>query len=222
MKNWIWVILIFFNSQLVLCQHEFSGGILPQINLNRSINKNWKINLKTEARLLLYEESFTAEYVLTDLSLIASRKIGFNGSLSGGYLFRYRSGTFFHRSIQQYALVQKYTSFRLSHRFAADQTFSELRAPSYRYRYRITIEVPLSGQSVNPGEFYFKAGNEYLTGFQQGIFSLEGRLTPNVGYLINDNNKLELGIDYRFDDFLPDFTGSSSVSWLTASWYLKI
>jgi len=87
-------------------------------------------------------------------------------------------------------------------------------------RYRIASEFPLSGQSIDPKEFYLKVSNEYLNAFQGNDYDLEIRLAPHFGFLFSDTNKLEFGPAYRISSFID---GSAKNSfWLSLNWYLKI
>lgn len=184
------------------------------------------INLKTESRLRYIQGEFggTAasdiHFLLADFGLTASRKTGLNNALAGGYLVRSREGQLFHRYIQQFTMVKRYETFRMAHRFSSDQTFNSAEPWELRLRYRITAEIPLNGQSVDPGEFYLKFNNEYLNSWQESEPDLEIRLVPLAGFEFTDNNKLEFGLDYRLSSFLD---GSSRNSfWLNFGWYLKV
>ncbi len=160
------------------------------------------------------------EYVLSDLSFLVSRKTGPNHSLSGGYLLRIRENKLIHRTIQQFGVVSSYPSFRLGHRFAADQSFAAGGPPVFRFRYRITPELPLNGQTVDPGEFYFKFSNEYLLLLEDRTSELEVRIVPMLGFEFNDVNKLEAGVDYRLGSLMN--TGTEHTYWLSINWYIKI
>lgn len=216
---------------LILCvcqwsfgQHTYSFGLLPGINVNKKLGNDWRINGKVETRLNLSEGAFAEggetgfEYQLTDVSLILSRKVGLNNSLAGGYLIRLRrSGQISSRFIQQFTMVSKYNAFRLAHRLAADQTFSADDPVSLRARYRVAIDLALSGQSVDPKEFYFKLEHEYLGIFQGDDFELETRLVPTLGYALTDSNKLEWGLNYRLSPLFQNDPESNF--WLAVNWY---
>lgn len=92
----------------------------------------------------------------------------------------------------------------MAHRFALDQTESQNAPTKFRIRYRATLELPLSGTSIDPKEWYLKINNEYLNSFQNKEQSLEMRVVPLVGYKFSEKSKLETGVDYRRNDFLSD------------------
>ena len=202
-------------------QQSAQLGLLPVINLNASLNDIYKVNFKTESREVLYrEEASTWQHELVDFAAVLSRKVGLNNTLAGGYLFRVRDGNVIHRAIQQFTVNRRLASFRLAHRFSTDQTFEAAEDVEFRLRYRLATQLPLSGQSVDAREFYLKVNNEYLNAFQGDNYDLEIRLVVVVGYEFNDNNKLEIGVDNRFDSFMTEALRTRS--WISMSWYYAI
>lgn len=207
-------------------QSSFQTGLLPSINFNKGISEDWSLNFKIESRQLLKDgffrnkNEFDYDYLLTDFTTITSKKIGLNNAISFGYTLRVADKDLVHRFIQQITLTKRYSSMRLGHRFSTDQTFAHDRSVQFRVRYRLTAELPLNGQSVDPKEFYIKINNEYLNVFQNKDYDLELRLVPLLGYNFNDNNKLETGLDYRLSSFIH--TGSRSSFWLSINWFIKI
>ena len=83
-----------------------------------------------------------------------------------------------------------------------DQTLREENW-TYRGRYRITIEWPLQGHVLDRKEWYLKVNNEYLNAFSNQDYELEMRFIPLLGYLFANNQKIEMGIDYRQSFFSP-------------------
>ena len=225
MRNILLCVLMFF-SLTCYSQSSYQLGILPSINLNKKLKKDWKLNFKTESRQELARGFFEGEkssgynYLLTDLSIIAAKKIDINKSLAIGSLIRLRSGEVIHRFLQQYILVKNLDGMSLSHRIAADQTFQKGESTEYRFRYRMSASIPFNGQSVDPGESYLKLNNEYLHSFESSDYDLEVRVVPHIGFMLKRKNKIELGLDYRIDSFL---TGSSrNRFWAVMNWYLAL
>lgn len=225
MKQATLFILCLLNTNL-WAQNSYKLGLLPGLNINQKLGKNWRLNYKLESRLLGTEGRFSeptpfaVQHSLTDLAVLSSRKVGLNNSLAGGYLLRLEKGGPSHRLIQQYTLVRSYDEFRLAHRFSADQIFSKKEATEVRLRYRISFDVPLNGQEVDDRESYLKINNKYLNSLQGGSYGLEIRVVPSLGFVFNDNSKVEFGIDYRLADFLSG--PSESSFWLPLSWYISI
>lgn len=223
MRLFLIIGFVFFN--LCLCgQSRYQAGWLPSINLNKKVSSKWKLNLKLESRQSLKAGVFGAEnevdyeYVLTDLAVVAARKIGLSSTLAGGYLARFREDKMIQRLIQQFAFVQRLSGLRLGHRIASDQTFELDEATEIRLRYRLTFEIPFNGESVDPNEFYLKINHEYLNSFQADEYDLEIRLVPVIGYKFLDKNKLEVGLDYRLSSLLN--SPSRNRFWFSTSWYL--
>lgn len=216
--------LLFVNVAKTQSTYQF--GTLPSLNINNKFQNDWSINSKVESRQLMKSGDFDGnsnteyKYVLTDFSFITAKKVGLNSRIAGGYLIRLRDAEIFHRLIQQYTIVQKMNGFRLAHRFSTDQTFSNREKPEFRLRYRITFEIPLNGESVDPKEFYIKLNNEYLNSLQEKDYDFEIRLVPLLGYDITDNNKIEVGLDYRVNSFLNNTTRHSF--WLSLNWFIEI
>lgn len=213
-------------SNTVFAQSTFQMGGLPSLNFNIKLKNDWSLNSKIESRLLFQRGEINGDvdknfnYVLTDFSLIGAKKIGLNSRIAGGYLIRFKEGVLNHRFIQQYVIVQKLSGFRLAHRFLCDQTFSASEEPEFRLRYRITSELPLNGESVDPGEYYLKINNEYINSLQAMEYDLEIRLIPLIGYDISERFKIETGLDYRVNSFLTNNTRHSY--WMTLNFFIEI
>jgi hypothetical protein len=210
----------------VYAQSTYQFGGLPSINLNNKLKKDWSLNSKIESRLLFQRGEIKGDvdekfkYVLTDFSLIAAKKVGLNSRIAGGYLLRLEDGDLFHRFIQQYISVQKFSGFRLAHRVLSDQTYSKSEKPEFRLRYRITSEIPLNGESVDPGEFYVKINNEYINSLQAKQYDLEIRLVPLIGYDFTESFKIETGLDYRVNSFISNNTRHSF--WMVLNLFVEI
>jgi len=186
-------------------------GILPQINIDFSVNKDWKIDSKLEGRQLLFQNPFPedrneAEFERADLELVATRNVSPFNAVGAGYLIRRQDGKFLHRFIQQYSISQKLTSSKLSHRFRTDQTFEKDEKIKFRLRYRFSLEKPLQGQTVDPKEFYLKFNNEYFGSLQESKGNLEIRGLASLGYSLSDKSQLEIGADYRAEDLINSKT----------------
>ncbi|SHI62004.1 DUF2490 domain-containing protein [Aquimarina spongiae] len=205
-------------------QSSFSSGLLPRIRVSTKIGDNLKLVNGIESRQLLIdntrEESFDYEYVLTDLSSLLSYKLGSSSKINAGYLIRFEDNEVFHRTIQQLSWVQYADPIRFGHRFVTDQTFGNKQSPKFRTRYRLTLEKPLSGNKIDPTEWYLKLGNEYLGEWQNGEFNLEIRLLPFLGYEVSNTNKIEFGLDYRIGSLIDAATENDL--WITVNWYYSL
>lgn len=217
--------LVFCMSSIVsYSQNSRQAGLLPSLNISNGLGSNWKINTRIETRQQLLssvggpDTGLDYKNVLTDIAVVAVRKWRLNQTFGGGYQIRFRDGEIVHRLIQQYTLVNGHRRWRVGHRLSADQTFARGGLPEYRLRYRLTLQVPLSGDSVDPKEFYIKLNNEYLNSWEPGSYDLELRITAFIGYEFDANNKLEVGTDSRLKSFLDG--GSDFRNWAIASYFL--
>lgn len=207
-------------------QSSYQVGTLPVVNVNMGFKKGWSLNAKWESRQTMISGSFSGEsetkvaFVLSDVSLIGSKKVGLNNTLAGGYLIRIRGDKLIHRTIQQFTVVKRYNSIRLAHRFSTDQTFEAEELLELRARYRITAEIPFQGQTIDPKEWYLRANNEYLNSFQDTSYDLEIRVVPLLGYEFSDKHKLESGLDYRINSFLKGEARSNL--WITINWFVNL
>jgi hypothetical protein len=217
-------VLIVIATKNVCAQSQTRVGLLPSINYNHKINKDWDVNFKYESRHFVFENSttqnsnFKYEYSLSDISALVGRKTGLNSKFVLGFLIRIEPDAVSYRTIQQFIFQTKIESFRVAHRIATDQTFSSNEANEFRLRYRVSAEIPLSGQKLDVKEFYFKFNTEALNSIQNNVYDLEFRIVPNIGYVINKQHKLELGLDNRFESFINNQT--SLISWITINWFL--
>lgn len=178
-------------------------GLLPSFNLNLKLPRDWALNFKAESRQSIREgDDFDYEYLLTDLSMAGAKKIGVNTRLVIGYLMRLEDEGTQNRTIQQLNIVKRYVNVNLAHRIAADQTFADEEAVEWRLRYRLSVEIPLGGQSLDVHEFFIKANHEYLNSLQGEKYDLEIRGVGFIGYVTSPVSKLELGLDYRIDSFI--------------------
>lgn len=194
--------VICLGVQTLLAQSTFRSGFLPHFNTSIKLNDQWKVNTKVEARFTAYRSAeensaFDPEFDRTDIAIVLSKKTGSRNAIGGGYQVRVQNDKPEHRLIQQYAFGSSPGGLRIAHRIAADQTYSTSGSPEYRFRYRVAIELPLNGQSTDPGEWYLKFNQESLPSIQSGDFELELRALASLGFQINDRKKLEAGIDYR-------------------------
>ncbi|MDT0555140.1 DUF2490 domain-containing protein [Patiriisocius hiemis] len=207
-------------------QSNYQGGLLPSLNFNKNITEVWQLNFEIESRQQLAAGFFenptelNYEYILTDFTAITSRKVGVNGGIGVGYLFRVSGDKIIQRSLQQYTFTRRLQGVRLGHRIRVDQTFENSKSPVFRARYRFGSEFSLNGQDVDPKEWYLKINNEYLGVFETAENDLEIRLVPVLGYVFTDTNKIEAGLDYRVSNFIDDV--SSHRFWFAINWYLKL
>ncbi|RYY31316.1 MAG: DUF2490 domain-containing protein [Chitinophagaceae bacterium] len=226
MRNLLIVFIIVLSPVVLWSQKNYLSGTLTQANIDFKVNKSWKLNVKLESRQIFSErepgspKSNKFRYERTDMALVLTRKISADNTIGGGYLARLEDGKLAHRLIQQFNHVRKLDVVRLAHRVVADQTFRSDEANEYRLRYRLSAEVPFNGFQIDPKEFYGKASNEYLGIWSDQSPDLEIRGSVVAGYNASDDNKIELGLEYRVNEFNKNVNAQQF--WVTIVWYLSI
>lgn len=217
--------LLWMNASF-LAQGSYQLGTLPSVNLNKKLKNDWSLNLKVETRQIYQTGAFSGDfergfnYQLSDFTFVGARKIGFYGRVGGGYLLRFREGEVVHRINQQYNFTRQYNRLKLSHRIMTDQTFFRYQGPDVRLRYRLSSQMPLNGSSLDQRECYVKVNHEYVNNVQEGDYNLEVRLIPMLGYVINTQNKVEVGVDYRLNAVVTDEINHRF--WMAVNWYLEL
>lgn len=205
-------------------QREFSGGLMPELSLGYSLNNKVSVLHKLEYQQAMFEESSSGlffELQQADLQHFIAYEISPILDIAGGYQTRFdANGINHHRSIQQISWVSRLIGLRIGYRFRTDQTFSNEESPEYRFRVRMKSQFPLQGLELDQGEQYLVVSNEIIYSTQSIIDDLENRLNLGIGHYFNDNNKLEVGLDWRTDDYLEE--GFRHRLWLKASYYLNL
>jgi len=219
-KAYTLLLLIIFTGQISYAQNEI--GLLPLINADFKLGKDWKLNSKLEGRQLFFQNPFPEnqsefEFERADLEVVLSKNLNPSNAVGGGYLIRREGGNFLHRFIQQYSITQKLIALKISHRFRTDQTLERDQAPIFRLRYRISIEKPLNGQEIDPKELYLKFNNEYFGSLEDSKGNLEIRGLASLGFKLSDENKIEAGVDYRAEDLINSKTVHKL--FLNIGWY---
>ncbi len=196
------ILILFAMSAICNAQTSNQYGIIPSINLLKQFPKNWTTNFKVESRQSFYNQTLKYDYLLTEVSLVITKRIATNITVGTGYLIRAEGDELKNRAIQQISFGKKYPGFRIAHRIMTDQTFGRNNDTELRLRYRISSEIPLEGEAIDVKEFYLKINNEYLNSWQKNDYDLEIRCGALFGYSISSINDLEIGIDYRLDSFI--------------------
>ena len=196
--------ILFFLSGIIMAQDSESYlGVVPEINLSYKL-KTIKFNLKAESFQLFHTNAdnpaWDYQYEQTDIQLFVSKKINPFIFLALGYQYGIEANDKnTHRSIQQFSYVFKPGNLKWGHRVRTDQTFYQSKVAKFRFRYRLSLKIPLQGQSIDYNEFYMVTSDEFLYAYQNKDQEYENRLALYIGYLFENSSKLQLGIDYRTD-----------------------
>ena len=194
-------------------------------SLNYKVSDNWSFNTSVGKRSVWSTaeingvEQFEGHLSFLELDHFSTYRINPATRASLGYKYRWRDpseglGEYEHRITQQVAYTHFKEVVRLVSRLRLEQ---RIRNESFamRYRYRISADLPLSGETLNAREFYLVGSNEVLfeaVDVEEDTWEI--RTSGSIGYLLNSDLKVELSLTYRMenltrsiDDFLFINTG---------------
>ncbi len=198
--------LLFLGCLLAQAQENFTGYLQPQVALNYDVTPFYSHNFSAQNRNYFYEdENSRLQVRQLDLSHFSNLKIRDNQSMALGVMYRFREnfddGPNELRFTQQYNITQKKFVVRYGHRFRTEQRITDVMT-THRFRYRFSIDFPLLGERIDIGEPYLVGNLETLLSLarSQGP-QYDQRLTLNLGWLLNKETKLQVGTEYRFEDF---------------------
>ncbi len=215
--------MLIVSAQTVSAQ-QFHAGLLPGLSLGYKWTDNIQQILKIESAHEMFHpetEGVAYAYDQTDIQLFLEGKLNPFFKFAGGYQYRIESTSEnSHRFIQQAALLQRKTGFRMGHRMRTDQTVYVSDAVKLRLRYRLSAEFPLEGQSLDAGEIYLLTSGEPIYSLQDMEHDVEVRVSTSLGYFINNKTKLEIGLDYRFEKILSNPLRQKL--WMSFGWFYVI
>lgn len=217
-----------FWSSSVAQKKVFFGGFFPEIAISHPVTKKLKGTFKIESQHIQFDDRLVEgsrweyEHYRTDFQGFLGGKLNPFWKVAVGYQFRWEgSGPNHHRAIQQITFLQKLRGLRVGHRLRLDQTFFNTgKKALYRTRYRLGIEIPLAGQSLDPGELYLIASDEVIHALSEGESEIEHRLSIALGCYFGPKAKLQLGPDWRTDRFIAP--GFRHRLWLKAGCFLNL
>ncbi|CAZ95384.1 MULTISPECIES: DUF2490 domain-containing protein [Zobellia] len=202
----LFVLFSLLLSSLGFCQENLTGYFQPDISLKYKVSTNYSHSFKAAQRAYIYEDDFSYRIRQIDLVHFSSFKIDPKQSLALGVQYRFRH-TFDEpeenelRTVQQYKYSHSNKNLNMGSRFRAEQRIT----PSltvHRFRYRFAIDFPLKGEELDVGDPYFSASAEPLLSVSKGESPIyDQRLTSHFGWLLDHGTKLEIGAEYRAEDY---------------------
>lgn len=212
-----------FLVTLIICLWSVQG-VLAQIQttktrfvweggaaLNYKVTDNWSFNTSIGKRSVWStvetngDESFNGELTFLEINHFATYRLNPAVKASAGYKYRWRDpsegfGEYEHRFTQQLAYTHFNEIVRLVSRLRLEQRIRN-ESFAHRYRYRISADFPLSGETLNAREFYFVGSNEILfEAVDVDEDTWENRISGSLGYLFNLDLKVELSLTYRLEN----------------------
>lgn len=220
-------VLVVFSIPRTLRAQEVYGGLMPEFGITLPIKGNFSQTYKIENQHLLLrdgteENGFVYEYERTDLQAFLNYRFSGNWKATVGYQLRIeQQWNTHHRTILQAATSTRIRNLRLAHRVRSDQTMERDEPFVFRLRYRAALEIPLSGDKIDPKEFYVVVSDEPIYSIDsERTNGFENRFVVTVGHFFSNKNKLELSLDHRTDRFFD--TDIRQRIWLKIGWFLNI
>jgi hypothetical protein len=180
-----------------------NAAISPDLSFNIKLNDRYTINSKIESFLFFYDIGQSSDhwqnyYDGTDIQVFVTRRLNPFQRVALGYqLGTEPASNISHRFIQQFSWVNRPGNLVLGHRLRSDQTLEQEAPLRIRLRFRTSLEIPLQGQALDPGEFFILTSAEAIGSKQQTQTDLETRFVLQGGFLIKVGNKLQWGFDFR-------------------------
>ncbi len=188
-------------------QSNFTSLGESSLSLNHKVTQTYSINFVFRSRYVLYDDDEGLQYnqQQVDVFHFSTFKLDYYHKLSFGLYYRNRdwfdTGSDETRIIQQYNFTKQTLGVRYGHRFRAEQRIFDTKTV-FRQRYRFAVDFPLNGEKLDIGE-------AYLVNVAEGLLSLSKndkpetdiRLSSQIGWQVNENLKLQTGLEHRFERF---------------------
>ncbi|MDT0620159.1 DUF2490 domain-containing protein [Croceitalea vernalis] len=190
----------------LMAQENFTGYWQSSIALNYGVAGGYSHNFSIKNRNYIYNnESLQLNVRQIDFAHFSNYKIQDNQSLALGILYRSRNifedGIDELRLTQQYNLQSKPYVIRYGHRLRSEQRLNK-NITIHRFRYRFSLDFPLKGEKLNVGEPYFVGNIESLLSVaKMNQPQYDTRLTAHFGWQLTNNTKLQIGSEYRLENF---------------------
>ena len=209
----------------LLGQENLTGYFQPKVALNYKVANNYKHNFSIAERIFIFEdESVNFRIRQIDLIHFSNLKIKDNQSIALGIQYRFRETFETDKSdelrlTQQYNFTSKPRNVRYGHRIQLQQRITS-SLTIHRFRYRFTADFPLQGEQLDIGEAYFVGNLEaLLSTAKRNLPEYDQRFTANIGWLLREKTKLQVGLEYRFEDYTHD---TSNVFFVLTSLILSL
>lgn len=192
---------------LASAQENLTGYWQPQIALNYQVSGLYSHNFSLINRNYIFDKKeFLLKGRQLDVAHFSKLKIRDNQSIAFGVQYRFRNN--FEdkenelRFTEQYNFTTKLHAIRYGHRFRAEQRITK-SLTIHRFRYRFAMDFPLQGEKLDSGEAYFVGSLENLLSVsKQSSPQYDIRLSGQIGWQIGKDLKLQMGVEYRMEDFM--------------------
>lgn len=204
--RWSLFLTVFLCIQIIYAQENLTGYWQPQVAINYKVVPYCTHNFSMANRNYVVDNGDVQLSVRQlDLVHFSNLRLQDNKSIALGIQYRFRnafdeSGDEL-RFTQQYNFTKKPMAVRYGHRFRTEQRLT--KSPTiHRFRYRYALDFPLTGETLNVGEPYFVGSLENLLSVSKSASpGYDVRLTGQIGWQLHSGLKLQVGMEYRLEDF---------------------
>ncbi|MEM9078400.1 MAG: DUF2490 domain-containing protein [Bacteroidota bacterium] len=207
---------MFFTRVLFFCiglfsitlnaQENLTGFWQPQAALDYDVTPTYGHNLSISYRsFFLQEEAFDFRGRQLDIAHFSKFSLKDNQSIALGVQYRFRDifedASNELRFTQQFNFTYRPLTIRYGHRFRSEQRITQ-NLTVHRFRHRFAMDFPLLGQKLNIGEPYFAGNIEQLLSVTRSRSpQYDLRINGQVGWQLEKGLKLQMGLEYRFEEF---------------------
>lgn len=202
MKHFFFILILFLPFAGPAQDSNLGNWLL--LFTNKQLNTKW--NWHNEVQYRNYNAVGDLEQLLLRTG-IGYKLSPNNGNLLLGYGF-IRSENYVgfldlkqkvneHRIFQQLITKDRIGRVTMQHRYRFEQRWVENADLKLRFRYFLSLNLPLNNNNVVDNTWYLSAYNEIFINHEQTIFD-RNRLYGGLGYRLNKTAKFELGYMNQF------------------------
>jgi hypothetical protein len=209
MRKLLSIIFLIFNGA-VFAETQHFYEFRSQMSITKEISDRWDLNVfvSENANLSGRHQEGTSSFINAQNYLLIGPTYKYSPNLNLvllGYIYQ-KTNPFFdsfaveNRMFQQVVYSTDFGFGRVTHRVRFEERFIDDKAPEQefmgtRLRYQIGLTVPLQGDEVNDGEFYFNANNEFYfstSGYRNALYN-ENWTYAGIGYQTAGRGRFEMG-----------------------------
>ncbi|SDQ08604.1 DUF2490 domain-containing protein [Flagellimonas zhangzhouensis] len=204
--KWFIPLLMMLVGKLSSAQDNLTAYWQPEVAVNYPINGFYSHNFSIANRNYAFsDDSFRLKTRQIDVAHFSTWKTADNQSLALGFQYRFRNNFEDRenelRFTQQYNFTKSPNVIRFGHRLRSEQRITN-SLTIFRFRYRFAMDFPLVGEKLDVGEPYFVSSVENLWSVARTTQpQFDVRLTSHLGWKLDENLKLQLGLEYRMEDY---------------------
>ena len=188
-------------------QGDFEAFSESAFAIRHDFSSIYNANFEASTRAFAYQDSdFIYKTRQVQIGHFSTLKLDLKNSVALGLMFRNRAG--FEDSSNEIRLTQQFNrksilkTLRFGHRLRSEQRFYN-QFTTFRFRYRLALDLPLQGLKLDVGETYFVVSNEALWTISKKLQPfLEYRISPTFGLLLTERLNLEFGLELRLDNVI--------------------